>query len=229
MPQHRELADLYAYPDTVRPWVRTNFVASVDGAAQDPDGVSGGLGGEPDARVFKVLRSLCDVVVVGAGTVRAEGYRPISADSVHRELREGLAPAPLLAVVSRNLGIPDALVVPGTIVITTASSPDAMRARLAETVDVIVAGEQEVDWAAVLDVFAARGLSRVLCEGGPSLHGALIEHDVVDEVCVTISPQLVAGTGKRVAHSASPVPRELRLGHCVEDEGVLLTRWVRDR
>ncbi|WP_313407960.1 pyrimidine reductase family protein [Aeromicrobium sp.] len=229
MPDVNELADLYAYPDSALPWVRTNFVSSLDGAVQDARGVSGDLGGEPDLNVFRVLRSLCDVVLVGAGTVRAEGYKPIQADSIHAELREGREQLPLLAVVSRSLDIPDVLLAPGTMVITVQSSPAEARQRLADRVDVVVAGDTEVDWPAVLDSFAARGLKRILCEGGPELHGALVEHDLVDEACVTISPHLVGGPAKRMTEGASAVERPMRLGHVLEEDDVLLARWVRVR
>lgn len=229
MPDVNELADLYAYPDNGLPWVRTNFVASLDGAVQDVRGVSGHLGGDPDKKAFGVLRSLSDVIVVGAGTVRAEGYKPIQADSIHAELREGREPLPLLAVVSRSLDIPEVLVAPGTMVITVESSPAEARQRLAERIDVVVAGDTEIDWPAILDSFAARGLTRILCEGGPELHGALVEHDLVDEACVTISPHLVGGPAKRVTEGASAVERQMRLGHVIEEDDVLLARWVRER
>ncbi len=229
MPDLSELADLYAYPNSAAPWVRTNFVASIDGAVQDAHGVSGDLGGEPDHRAFKVLRSLCDVVMVGAGTTRAEGYQPITAGSVHHSLREGRPDVPLLAVVSRRLDVPEALLAPGVMVITCGAAPTAERERLAGSVDVVVAGDDEIHWPAVLDSFATRGLTRILCEGGPTLHGTLVELDLVDEACVTISPHLLGGNSKRITEGASTAERSMRLGHAVEDEGVLLTRWVRDR
>lgn len=229
MPDLKELADLYAYPDTPLPWVRTNFVSSLDGAVQNIRGVSGDLGGEPDLRVFRVLRSLCDVVLVGAGTARAEGYKPIQGDAIHAELREGREQLPLLALVSRSLDIPEVLLAPGTMVITVQDSSAEARQRLAEHVDVVVAGESEIQWAAVLDSFAARGLTRILCEGGPELHGHLVEHDLVDEACVTISPHLVGGPAKRMTQGADPVERPMRLGHVYEDEDVVLARWVRTR
>lgn len=229
MPDLNELADLYAYPDSHKPWLRTNFVASVDGAVQNPEGLSGDLGGQPDARLFKVLRSLCDVVLVGAGTVRTEGYRPISADSIHESLREGRPRVPRLAVISRSLDLPDGLLTPGLMVITPATSSAEKRQQLSESVEVVVAGENEVDWPAVLDAFAARGLNQILCEGGPDLHGALVDLDLVDEACLTISPHLVGGPAKRMTEGAKALELPLRLGHAVEDDGVLLTRWVRDR
>lgn len=229
MPDLNELADLYAYPDSHKPWLRTNFVASVDGAVQNSEGLSGDLGGAPDARLFKVLRSLSDVVLVGAGTARAEGYGPISADSIHESLREDRPRVPRLAVISRSLDLPDGLLVPGLMVITPATSPEEKRKQLSERVEVVVAGQNEIDWPAVLDAFAARGLNRILCEGGPDLHGALVDLDLVDEACLTISPHLVGGPAKRMTEGAKALELPLRLGHAVEDDGVLLTRWVRDR
>lgn len=229
MPSIDELAQLYAYPDRGRAWVRTNFVASIDGTAQGPGGTSGELGGPADQRTFRVLRSLADVVVVGAGTARTEEYGPITPDTVHAELREGRTEAPRLAVVSGSLKVPERLVVPGVVVITTESSPSSERARLAETVEVLVAGKESVDWLAVLDAFAVRGWTRVLCEGGPSLHATLLGLDLVDELCLTVSPALFAGKAKRIVSGGPNVSRPMQLGHAIEDEGELLTRWVRNR
>jgi len=213
-PDEAEIERLYAYPTIDRPWVRTNFVSTLDGAAFAADGRSGSLGGEIDTRVFGVLRSLADVVVVGAGTARTEGYGPADVP---------------IAVVSRRLDIPAALVAPGQIVITTADAPADAVARLRETVDVIAVGEGAVDWAAALAALADRGLSRILCEGGPSLHGELVALDLVDEVCLTIAPVMAAGDAPRIAHSSAAVDRPMRAGHAIEVDGVLLTRWVRDR
>lgn len=209
-----ELARLYAYPDRDEPWVRTNFVATLDGAAFADDGRSGSLGGDVDTRVFQVLRSLADVIVVGAGTARTEGYGPADVP---------------IAVVSRSLDVPEQLVVPGQLVITTDDAPAEQLAHLRETVDIIAAGAGRVDWHAVLDTLAARGLRHVLCEGGPSLHGELIGLDLVDEVCLTVAPVLSAGGAPRIAHGAYAVDRPMRLGHSLAVGDVLLTRWVRDR
>jgi riboflavin biosynthesis pyrimidine reductase len=209
-----EIRRLYAYPDSPRPWVRTNFVATLDGGAFAEDGRSGTLGGDVDTRVFHVLRSLADVVVVGAGTARTEGYGP---DDVP------------IAVVSRTLDIPEQLVVPGQLVITSTDAPPDRLKRLRETVDVIALGEGRVDWVAVLDELADRGWHHVLCEGGPTLHGELIGLDLVDEVCLTVAPVLASGGAPRIAHGPEAVDRAMRLGHCITVDDVLLTRWVRDR
>jgi riboflavin biosynthesis pyrimidine reductase len=209
-----DIERLYAYPSGDRQWVRTNFVATIDGAAYAEDGRSGSLGGDIDTRVFHVLRSLADVIVVGAGTARTEGYGPTDRP---------------IAVVSRSLDIPDRLVVPGQVVITTADAPADSLHRLRGSVDVIAVGEQHVDWVAVLEEFARRGWQHVMCEGGPSLHGELIGLDLVDEVCLTIAPVLAAGDAPRIAHDPRAEDRPMALGHALDVDGVLLTRWVRDR
>ena len=223
-----ELERLYAYPPSDRPWVRTNFVSTLDGAATGVDGKSGTLGGETDTMVFALLRSLADVLVVGAGTARDEGYVDFEVDTDLRT-RLGLSPVPTMALVSRSLGIPPALLVPGTIIVTTADADPGTLATLRETVEVIAEGHGEIDWTAVLAAFADRGWTRVLCEGGPSLHGELVRLDLVDELCLTIAPILASGDAPRIAHGHDAVHHTMTLGHAVEADGGLLTRWVRAR
>jgi 5-amino-6-(5-phosphoribosylamino)uracil reductase len=207
--------DLYAYPDTDRPWLRTNFVCTVDGAAYDASGLTASLGGDADKEVFKLLRRLADVVIVGAGTARMEKY--------------GRSRTPL-ALASRRLDIPETLVGPDLIVITTSDAPaDRIEALRAAGVDVLAHGEIEVDWPTVLDELGTRGLRHVLCEGGPTLHGDLVTRDLVDEVCLTIAPTLTSGDAPRIAHSRLAVTHGMRLGHAIPVGDVLLTRWVRDR
>ncbi|MCW2788387.1 MAG: pyrimidine reductase family protein [Aeromicrobium sp.] len=213
LPDDTEIARLYAYPATDRPWVRSNFVTTLDGAAHAADGRSGSLGGDVDTHVFGILRSLADVVVVGAGTARAEGYGPADVP---------------IAVVSRRLDIPERLVVPGQLVITTADAPAVELARLRD-VDVIALGTGTIDWPAVLAELGRRGLDKVLCEGGPSLHGDLVDLDLVDELCLTIAPVLSSGDAPRIAHGPTAVDRPMTRGHVLDVDGVLLTRWLRDR
>lgn len=208
--------DLYAYPDTDRPWLRTNFVCTVDGAAYDADGVTASLGGDADHEVFQLLRRLADVVMVGAGTARVEKYRTSSSTP--------------LALVSRRLDIPDNLVGPELVVITTTDAPpDRLEALRVAGVDVITHGEVEIDWTALFEELGTRGWRKVLCEGGPTLHGDLVTLDLVDEVCLTVAPTMTSGDAPRIAHSRRPVTRGMRLGHSVAVDDVLLTRWVRDR
>lgn len=221
-------AALYAYPDVDRPWVRTNFVATVDGSSQDSEGVSGALGGDADHRAFTIMRSLADLVLVTAGTARAEGYGPIDVDDLDADLLAGRTP--LLALVTRSLDVPEALRTDGVLVITSRSADaDAVAGLRADGVDVLQHGQDDVDWPAVLDDLHARGLDHVLCEGGPSLHGELTVADLVDDVCVTIAPVMAAGRGQRIAHADTGVTREMTLAHAVVEDDVVLARWVRAR
>jgi riboflavin biosynthesis pyrimidine reductase len=136
---------------------------------------------------------------------------------------------PPIAAVSRRLDIPDALATDGQIVITTADAPAAALEALGSAVDVIAVGHGEIDWVGALDALAERGLHRVLCEGGPSLHGELVALDLVDELCLTIAPLMSSGSAPRIAHSPSSVEHAMELGHVFDADGVLLTRWVRSR
>lgn len=206
---------LYAFPDIDRPWLRTNFVTTLDGAAHDVSGVTASLGGDTDTKLFAHLRTLADVILVGAGTTRIENYGPKS-------------PAPI-AIASRRLEIPDRLKTAGVVVVTTTDAPaERVDELVAAGVEVITHGDVTVDWPAVLATFAARGWLKVNCEGGPSLHGELISQGLVDDLCLTIAPVLTAGDAPRIAHSRLPVAENMRLAHAVPVGDVLFTRWTKD-
>ncbi len=226
-----ELAKRYAFPDSLTsPWVRTCFVSSIDGAATDASGLSGGFGGDDDSTIFHVWRSLADVIVVGAGTARAEGYGPVLPSEIHQDLRRelGLAPLPPIAIVSGRLDVPERLIASGQILITSAHSDPARRAELAATMDVIVAGSQAIDWPEALRQLAERGLLRIQCEGGPRLHGDLIGADVVDELCVNFAAVLAGGPAPRIAHGPNASAHAMRLADTIVGDGLLATRWIRD-
>ena len=225
------LAMLYAYPR--ERWLRANFVSSADGAGF-LDGVSAGLSSEDDRRLFGLLRVLADVVLVGAGTARTEKYKPARHREALAHLRAGRPPTPPIAVVSRTLELdlesPLFTGAPSharTIVITSESSPAPLRAAAARVADVIVAGTAAVDLTEAAEVLAGRGLSRVLCEGGPHLLGQVAADGLLDELCLTVSP-LVAGPGAhRITHGpplAAALP--MRLAHVLEADGFLFCRYV---
>ena len=206
LPEQRDLApedllDLYD-PGPVR-CLRAGFVVSLDGAVA-VDGTSRGLQGPADALAFSTLRAVADAVLVGAGTARSEDYgpvRPRPAGAAWRRER-GLPERPTTVVVSRSLDLPaDARWWDGpSLVVTCAAAPG--RARFP---DAVVAGDGEVDLPAALDALAERGLTRVLCEGGPQLLTTALAAGVVDELCLTLAPRLV-GDGPRLltgpAHAA---------------------------
>ena len=232
-PTRQELLEAYAIADRGVPTVRMNFVMSLDGAVT-MEGRSGGLGDEHDRLAMQVLRTLADVVLVGAGTVRVEGYGGLQVDEADAAWRRahGLASQPRVAVVSSRLDLgPEhpffARAVERPIVVTHAAAPSDRRAALAEVADVLVCGDDAVDLTAMLAALAAEGLPQVLCEGGPHLFGALIEADLVGELCLSLSPKLVAGHAGRIARGAPEVERPMRLVHAIPAGDLLLLRYAR--
>ncbi|MBD0020866.1 pyrimidine reductase family protein [Gordonia pseudamarae] len=238
----RALADLYPYPPTSSsppgtgtPWFRVNFVSSIDGAVTR-NGKSGDLAGPGDRAVFRVLRALADVVVVGARTALTEGYRQPQPDDVFvaARRRDGQAPAPTLALVSRSLGIPtdySPLAHPDTVIFTCEAAPaDRRRALTDAGATVVSCGEDTVDPELLIRECGERGWGRVLCEGGPSLFGSALAAGVVDELCHTTSPMLVAGGAGRIANGpALASQRSMRPVTVVaDDDGFVFTRWVRE-
>lgn len=232
-----ELADLYAYPPAVEAAVvRANVIATLDGSATGDDGRSGSINDSADHRVFHLLRALSDVVLVGAGTVRTEGYGRVRTAARWVELRAGLGLAdhPVLAVVSRSLDVPEALLQPdqraGALIVVTTQEAAAARPRALRTLldddHLLVAGRTSVDLAGVLEQLAGRGLRRVLTEGGPRLLNDLTRADLLDELCLTLAPLLVGGDGPRIA-AGGPANQRLRLAHALTSNGPLLTRWTR--
>ncbi|WP_369182964.1 pyrimidine reductase family protein [Streptomyces sp. Y1] len=231
------LAALYAYPDQVnrgRPWLRANMVTGLDGAAK-LDGVSEGLSGDADKRIFGVLRALSDVVLVGAETVRVEGYRPARARAEFAAARAaaGQAPAPAIAIVTRSLdldlGAPlftEPLV--RTVVITTEDAPEERRRAVAEVADLVLAGLGSVDLRTGVAALAERGWTRLLCEGGPRLLGQLATMDLLDELCLSLAPLITGGDAPRIVHHAQmPDVQRMRLVSLIEQKGFLFTRYLR--
>lgn len=197
------------------PWVLINMITTADGATA-VGGRSGGLGGPADKKVFAAIRSVADVILVGAGTVRAENYGP--------------PPAPTrLAIVTSSLALaPDARVFSGDVrptVVTTSKADATRRAALEKVADVIVAGTSHVDLRAALSNF--EGV--VLCEGGPSLNGQLMADGLVDEVCLSLAPLLASGESARIAHGPElKQPVRMQLMRVLEEDGMLFLRFLSD-
>jgi riboflavin biosynthesis pyrimidine reductase len=233
-PDERTLAALYTYPAPgTGGWVRVNMISTLDGGATGADGRSGSLNGDADLRVFRVLRAAADVVLIGAGTARAEGYGSLDvpAGLVAARAARGQATRLELAVVSATGDLPAALLDSDhpPLVVTIADRPglDALRARIGRD-RVVVAGEGRVDLAAALAALAARGLVRVLAEGGPRLLGELLDAGLVHELCLTWSPQLVGGPARRVVDRSDWFAPALtaRPAHLLHSDAVLLGRWL---
>ncbi|MFE3753087.1 pyrimidine reductase family protein [Nocardia tengchongensis] len=230
-----DLAALYRYPAAAEPCVRANFVVSLDGAISTA-GSSRGLTSPLDQRVLKLLRSLADVVLVGASTIRVEDYIGIRIPESGQQRRkeQGLQPIPPLAVVSGRADIDpksrlltDTLVPP--IILTTTTAPTAAKRDLAAAgAQVIELGPDRVETAAIIDTLTGLGMHRILCEGGPSLAGQLAADDALDELCVTTAPVVVGGDARRITHTDRLVQLTMSCEHIIFDtDGIQLARWAR--
>jgi riboflavin biosynthesis pyrimidine reductase len=233
-----ELARRYAYPD--QPWVRTNMITSVDGAVSIA-GRSGGLSGVADRLVFMVLRSLADVVLVGAGTVRAENYGKARRADLWPRLRAGRTATPPIAVLTRRLdldldgrllgdsGTDDDLVRP--IILTTRAAPADKITAAAKVADVIAS--DDLSAASAISTLAGLGHRKILVEGGPGLLGQIVASGLLDELCLTVSPVLEGGHAPRIIAGApelaqaAQIATGLTLAMVLKDADFLLSRYVR--
>lgn len=225
LPERRALApadllELYDPPHGVR----AGFVLSTDGGIAH-DGTSRTLQTPADQAVFHALRGVADAVLVGAGTARTEEYGPVRPrpDAQAWRAARDRPPQPPLVLVSRSLDLePDARCLTGpSIVVTCAAAPGRDR-----FLDVVVAGEDEVDLADAVRQLNDRGLTRLLCEGGPHLLTALLRQGLVDELCLTHTP-LLLGRAPGLLTDALDEPVGLDLQHLVDGgDGVLLARWA---
>lgn len=217
-----------------RPWVLVNMVASADGATA-VEGRSGALGGPADRAAFTAIRAVPDVILVAAGTARAEGYGPPRTPPALQEARRarGQSAKPRIAVVTRRVDLDldaDLFHDPGSrcLVVVPEDADPARVEAVAAVADVVAAGHGGVDLGACLGHLHGAGVRTVLAEGGPSLLGQLVAMDLVDELCLTLSPALVAGGSARIVHGPD-LPgglAPLRLERVLEQDGTLLLRYV---
>lgn len=223
-------ADIVASLRSDGPVLRVNFVSSVDGAVTH-DGRSGGLSDDADKRHFELLRRVCDVVLVGAGTVRDEGYGAmrVSVESARWRVANGLPEHPVFAIVTGSLNLD-----PGSDIFTKApvrpivftTSRGAVRAAEFEaSADVVVAGSELVHGPAIVSALHERGLRSILCEGGPHLFGSLLADAAVDELFLTVSPTLEAGGAARITAGVLPASVRLTLASVLSSGSTLLLRY----
>lgn len=209
-----DLREIYSAP--ARPWLRVNMVSTVDGAANGESGLSGSINNAADKIVYDLLRDLADAIIVGAGTARMEGYRPTTKPTV---------------VVTRGGVVPQRLKggPAGSVLLATVADAPGLAMAVDELGDdnVFVLGEEKVDLALLKAILVERGLTTLLCEGGPHLLRDLLDQGVVDEVCCTFVPRLLAGQHPRITDGPG-IDVPLRLATLVEHDGTLLGRWLTD-
>jgi riboflavin-specific deaminase-like protein len=218
-----------------RPYVAVNMVASADGAIA-VEGRTAAMSSAGDRLVFHHLRSLADVILVGAQTVRAENYGPPKVNAARQAARaaRGQAPLPRIAVVTGSLDLDwsSALFTDGRVrpYVIAPASADPAKLRLAEAVsEVIVAGEDRVDVAAAMARLHADGHGFVLCEGGPTLNGELALAGAIDELCLTVAPVLVGGSSRTGILGGTVLPDTIGLEvvHLLEEDGNQFFRFRR--
>ena len=218
-----------------RCWVMAHMVGGLDGSAAI-GGRVGDLSTAPDAELFRLMRALADVVLVGAATVRAEHYGVVRLppERAAERVASGRPATPPLAVVTRSLDLdwsapafadapPDAR----TLVITCAAADPRRLDRAREVADVIVAGQDRVDPERALRRLGERGHRVVLCEGGPTWLGELVAAGLVDELCLTLAP-LMGGDPLPVAVALPGAPlAHFALRHVLQGDDTLFLRYER--
>jgi riboflavin-specific deaminase-like protein len=214
-----------------RPYLVVNFVSSADGKATF-EGRSGKLGGEADSELFHRLRTQTDAVLVGSGTLRAERYGRLVRDPELRAAREAedLEPDPLACVVSRSLNLPrdiPLLQSPEQRTIVFTSSRDGLDG-VGPGVSVERLSAEELTMTSVLEVLRKHhGVRSVLCEGGPTVFGALLGEDLVDELFLSLAPRIAGGGEAPTIVEGMPLAElvELELVWVLESEGELFLRY----
>ena len=226
-----DIGRLYAYPEAGL--VRANMVSSLDGAVS-ADGRSKPISGPADMFMFGLLRALADVIVVGAGTARTEGYGPGRAreEFAHLRKQSGQDPAPTIAIITRSAHLdPEAAIFTNaltpTIVITCRSAAEERRTHLAEVADVHICGDETVDLPRAIALLRERGMRRVLCEGGPSLLGDLTSEGLVDELALTLSPTVAGGHAGRILTTQQTLLQPMRSRALLEQDGYLFGLYER--
>ena len=218
------MIDLAVYDDAprpTRPWVLANMVAGVDGSVA-VDGRTKEMSSEADRALFHHLRTLADVILVGAGTIRDENYGP------HRP-KDGSTPRPIAVVtnsVALDLSSPfftEAVARP--IIVTSERAPRDAVERARDVADIRVFGSERVDVGAAIE-----GLGGViLCEGGPSLLAEVLLADRLDELCLTLAPIAGGDPGRIVADTLSGHLVRFTLGSVVEGDGDVFLRYLARR
>ena len=225
-----DIAAAYAWPEGS--WTRAMMITTLDGAIAGTDGLSGSISSSTDRLIFAEVRRLADAILVGAGTIRAERYNPMKARPEYQEDRAaaGLQTAPVVVIVSRGLDLPwqDPLFHESAqqpIVITGAhesSSNELKRAQAHADVQQI----PDLDARTIIGAMHVRGLSRIVCEGGPTLLTQMAAADLIDEYDITLAP-ILAGNGHGIIDGPLGEIKRLHLLQTITDDGFVFTKYVR--
>lgn len=203
---------------TDRPWVGLCMVASIDGSTAI-GGVSAKLSSPTDTAVLAQLRRVADVIVVGAGTVRSEGY------GAPRKQGQRIG----VVTGSGRLDFSSELFASGAGFVITTSSANF---DVPDHVDVVRAGREQLDPVEAIHRLPdlVDGCAFVQVEGGPALNGSLLDVDLIDEINLTTSPATFGGAGSRLSKGAEPHShRFVAAQMAIDEESFVYTRWLRRR
>ena len=224
--------DLAGRAHADRPFTIVNFVSSADGRAAF-QGRSRDLSDPGDRELFHGLREHVDAVLVGTGTLRAERYGRLVRDPVRRNRRaaSGLRPEPLGCTLSRGGDVPTDIPLfsepAARLVVFTAGHLDT--SRLAAQVDVVRLDPGELTLTTMMRrLRSAFDVRSVLCEGGPTLFGALLQEDLVDELFLSLAPKLTGGGRVPGITSGASLAelRKLSLLWAIESDSSLYLRYA---
>jgi len=204
--------------DRPNKYVLTNMVRSIDGSYKVNEN-SSSLSNKQDRILLRHLRSLCDVILVGAETVRKENYK-VPANNGERQVR--------LAIISESLNFSSDLEIMKQnevkpIIYT--SNELHRKSEVNEFAEIVYIDNFSVK--KVIDHLQINSLQTVLCEGGPSVINQLTKYDLIDEINLTISPQMVGVPDEYSIEGAPLTPKLMRLQRVWELEGYLYCSWVR--
>lgn len=208
------MLERYAYPETT-PWLRANMIATLDGGIQYR-GNTGALGYEGDWTLMQHLRTLADVVIMGATTVREYAAYPPAA--------------PKLAIASRSLRLdfdgPIFTEAPTPPIVITCGAAPVERLREAERhAEVMVCGTESADMGVALQQLAEQGYTRQLCEGGPVVLAEVAAAGWLHELCLTLSPVITAGDAGRILNGPVIDMQKMELCHSLQDGDYLYLRY----
>lgn len=230
------------------PWTILNMVQSLDGGVTSDD-VSADLGSPTDQQIFRTLRSLADVILVGAETVRKEDYGPpkLTAELQAQRESRGQQPLPEIAVVSASLaldpksrlfegghkpvvftrGQSEALSGVAEVIVLESSEAAESSSSLRGEVSKREASDASaaVDLSAVRKALGERGHKVILCEGGPTLNAQLVAQDLIDEFCISLSPALLGGNPLHLLEDAPLLNKSLTLLSVATDNALVFLRY----
>ena len=227
-----ELKDLYPWPN--KPWIRANMVQTLDGGVTDKNQKTLSLTTDSDKQIFRFLRQLCEVILVGSKTAQSAPYLNIKISEQNQELRKKLrmTKKPRLAVVSNNLNFSKDWFKSRTDdeqpLIYSSQINEANIRPFVGLAEFVFCGQKELDLKSVKQDLIRRSFKRILCEGGPTLLHGLMNTNVLDELDLSIVAKfsesgqltsLLSGSKFRFPVNFKPV-------HVLQENETILLRYI---